>query len=66
MPKVVVFLQETEFNALQQLAQKEYRTAKAQAALMLRDELKRVGSVKPVDGETQHQEPRQSSPAGGK
>jgi len=42
MPKVIIYLQETEFAALQRLAQQEYRTTKAQAALIIREELARV------------------------
>lgn len=45
MAKVIVYLREYEMQALNQLAQKEYRAPKAQAALMLRTELERLGML---------------------
>lgn len=45
MARVVIYLLEPEMNALNQLAQQEYRPVKAQAALIIRNELKRLGMV---------------------
>jgi hypothetical protein len=45
MAKVIVYLREQEMQALNLLAQKEYRAPKAQAALMLRTELERLGML---------------------
>lgn len=45
MARVVIYLLEPEMNALHQLAQQEYRHVKAQAALIIRNELKRLGMV---------------------
>ncbi len=43
MARVVLYLREQEMNALQALAQREYRALKAQAALIIRKELERLG-----------------------
>ena len=45
MSKVIIYLPETEFSALQQLAVQEYRATKAQAALIIRGELTRLGLI---------------------
>ena len=45
MSKVIIYLPETEFTALQQLAVHEYRATKAQAALIIRGELARLGLI---------------------
>ena len=45
MAKVIVYLREQENDALHRLAQKEYRQPKAQAALMIRRELERLGML---------------------
>ena len=45
MARVVIYLLETEMNALNQLAQQEYRPVKSQAALIIRNELKRLGLI---------------------
>ncbi len=45
MARVVVYLLEPEMTALQRLAQQEYRAVKAQAALIIRNELKRLGMI---------------------
>jgi hypothetical protein len=45
MARVVIYLPEPEINALNQLAQQEYRPVKAQAALIIRNELKRLGMI---------------------
>jgi hypothetical protein len=52
MSKVIVYLPETEFGALQKLAQQEYRATRAQAAIIIRKELERLGMVA---AETVHQ-----------
>lgn len=48
MAKVIVYLREPEMQALNLLAQKEYRAPKAQAALMLRTELERLGMLENI------------------
>lgn len=45
MARVVIYLLEPEMNALNQLAQQEYRPVKSQAALIIRNELKRLGLI---------------------
>ena len=45
MAKIIVYLREQENDALHRLAQKEYRQPKAQAALMIRWELERLGML---------------------
>ena len=45
MPKIIVYLAEQERNALQQLAQREMRVPRAQAALIIRQELRRLGML---------------------
>jgi hypothetical protein len=47
MSKVVIYLREHEQTALNTLAQREYRTSKAQAALIIRNELARLGMIQP-------------------
>jgi hypothetical protein len=58
MAKVVVYLRENELQALNDLAQKEYRAPRAQAALILRIELERLGMLattpQPADKEARH------------
>ena len=55
MARVVIYLLEPEMSALHQLAQQEYRPVKAQAALIIRNELKRLGMVReqPVGNQTE-------------
>lgn len=55
MARVVIYLLELELNALNQLARQEYRPVKSQAALIIRNELKRLGLIEeqPAGGETQ-------------
>ncbi len=48
MAKVIVYLREPEMQALNLLAQKEYRAPKAQAALILRTELERLGMLENI------------------
>ena len=45
MARVVIYLLEPEINALHQLSQQEYRPVKSQAALIIRNELKRLGLI---------------------
>jgi hypothetical protein len=45
MARVVIYLRDQEVSALQKLAQLEYRAPKAQAALIIRKELERLGLV---------------------
>lgn len=51
MAKVVIHLRDQEMIALNDLAQNEYRPVKAQAALIIRKELERLGmiTVPPTD-----------------
>jgi hypothetical protein len=48
MPKVIVYLRDRELEALHQLARREYRAPKAQAALIIRTELERTGMLTPT------------------
>ncbi len=50
MAKVIVYLRDQEQSALHQLAIKEYRAPKAQAALIIRKELERLGLL-PMESE---------------
>jgi len=45
MAKIIVYLGEQERNALLQLAQQEMRAPRAQAALIIRQELVRLGML---------------------
>jgi len=45
MARVVIYLLEPELNALNQLTRQEYRPVKSQAALIIRNELKRLGLI---------------------
>lgn len=45
MPKIIVYLAEQERNALLELAQREMRVPRAQAALIIRQELRRLGML---------------------
>jgi len=45
MAKVIIYLADHESIALNQLAQREYRAPKAQAALIIRKELERLGMI---------------------
>jgi len=45
MARVVIYLRDQEARALQKLARLEYRAPKAQAALIIRKELERLGLV---------------------
>ena len=48
MTKVTIYFEEHEHTALHQLAEREYRTIPAQAALMIRRQLQSLGLL-PVD-----------------
>lgn len=54
MAKIIVYLGDQERNALHQLAQRELRLPRAQAALIIRQELARLGmlSLQPSSSET--------------
>jgi len=56
MAKVVIYLREHELTALHTLAEKEYRALKAQAALIIRNELMRLGMIE-VDQQSQTSSP---------
>ena len=43
MAKVIIHLNDNEFNALIALAHQEYRAPKAQASLIIRRELEKLG-----------------------
>ena len=45
MAKVIIYLRDHELTALNDLAQREYRAPKAQAALMIRRELEKLGMI---------------------
>jgi hypothetical protein len=45
MASVIVYLRDEERDALVKLAQREYRTPKAQAAVIIRNELTQLGLV---------------------
>ena len=49
MTKLIIYLQEEEFSALSNLAQREYRVTKAQASLIIRTELQRLGLISPKE-----------------
>jgi len=48
MAKVIIHLRDHEMTALNDLAQREYRALKAQAALIIRRELQKLGMI-PVE-----------------
>ncbi len=54
MAKVIIYLRDTELSALNKLAQREYRVTKAQAALIIRQELVRLGMIN-TDNTTENQ-----------
>ena len=49
MTKLIIYLREEEFSALSNLAQREYRVIKAQASLIIRIELERLGLLHQKD-----------------
>ena len=50
MAKIIIHVEEHECNALDQLAEREYRTLQAQAALIIRKELERLGLLPESEG----------------
>jgi hypothetical protein len=56
MARVILYLREHELSALQVLAQREYRAPKAQAALIIRKELERLGMITPQKTDEAEQE----------
>ncbi len=46
MAKVIIYLRDPELMALNDLAQREYRAPKAQAALIIRRELEKLGMIR--------------------
>jgi hypothetical protein len=66
MARVVIYLPAPEMNALNQLAQQEYRPVKAQAALIIRNELKRLGLVgeQPVNSDVELNKSSESNSGG--
>lgn len=59
MAKVIVYLRDQEQSALYQLAIKEYRAPKAQAALIIRKELERLGLLEVESGDQEVEHGRQ-------
>ncbi|MBT3313036.1 MAG: hypothetical protein HN390_00340 [Anaerolineae bacterium] len=55
MPKLIIYLRDQDLHALANLADQEYRVPKAQAALIIRQELERRGFV-PVTNKTNTEE----------
>ncbi|MBT7711884.1 MAG: hypothetical protein HN745_09190 [Deltaproteobacteria bacterium] len=49
MTKLIIYLRDEEFSALSNLAQREYRVTKAQASLIIRTELERLGLLPKKD-----------------
>ena len=45
MTKLIIYLKEHESSALKTLAEQEYRVPKAQASLIIRKELERLGMI---------------------
>jgi hypothetical protein len=45
MAKVIIYLRDHELTVLKDLAQREYRVPKAQAALIIRRELEKLGMI---------------------
>jgi len=52
MAKIIIHVEEHECNVLDQLAEREYRTLQAQAALIIRRELERLGLLPGSEGST--------------
>jgi len=62
MAKIIIYLGEQEREALQQLAQREMRVPRAQAALIIRRELNRLGML-PEPANAQEIEEPEGQPA---
>ena len=60
MAKVIIYLKDCELAALNSLAQREYRALKAQAALIIRNELERLGLIPREHPTHQTEDPEQS------
>ena len=60
MAKVIIYLKDTELAALNGLAQREYRALKAQAALIIRNELARLSLIPNEQPTHQNTDPEQS------
>jgi hypothetical protein len=60
MAKVIIYLKDTELAALNGLAQREYRALKAQAALIIRNELARLSLIPNEQPTHQTADPEQS------
>lgn len=60
MARIIVYLRDQDHKALHQLAVREYRVPKAQAALIIRKELERLGLVQ-IEPE-QREETRDKQP----
>ncbi len=56
MAKVIIYLRDQELTALNELAQREYRPLKAQAALIIRKELEKLGMI-PAEQSNQTKSP---------
>ena len=61
MAKVIIYLKDTELAALNNLAQREYRALKAQAALIIRNELARLSLIPNEQPTHQNTDPEQSA-----
>ena len=61
MAKVIIYLKDTELAALNGLAQREYRALKAQAALIIRNELARLSLIPNEQPTHQNTDPEQSA-----
>ena len=57
MTKLIIYLREEEFTALSNLARREYRVTKAQASLIIRTELERLGLISPKEELSKHPVP---------
>jgi hypothetical protein len=66
MARIVIYLPDSEMNALHQLAQQEYRAPKVEAAWIIRTELQRRGLVASTGSAKQSKEtPTPQPDAGG-
>ena len=66
MAKVIIYLRDNESAALHDLAQREYRAPKAQAALIIRQELERLGMIETLPSNEQTTNGQESESAQGK
>ncbi len=65
MARIVVYLPDSEMNALHQLAQQEYRAPKVEAAWIIRTELQRRGLVASTGSVEQSKETPAPQPEAG-